>query len=194
MPRSAIVSALLFLACVPIFAAFVAVILYGVDVPFYDQWEGLAVDLINWFKNRTTFETLTRQANESRPLVPRLIFLPLALATGWNVLVEMLLNVALLSAVSLCILHLIRRTTTLSQAWALVLWFFANLLLFSFAQYSNLLQGTQVVITLPCLFLVVGILGLQSDRLSPARKAMVAVTCALLSTYSFAGGLVVWIA
>ena len=63
------------------------------DVPHWDQWE--MVPLLDAATAGTlSAADLFRQDGETRPLVPRVVLVALALATGWDTRAEVLLNLA----------------------------------------------------------------------------------------------------
>ena len=67
---------------------------FGVDAPFIDQWS-MVEDLDKHSRGAWTIDDLLRSHNGHRLLLLRLVLVPLAFLTGWNVRVEMFLGVAL---------------------------------------------------------------------------------------------------
>ena len=81
----------------PVFLCFNFIYRFGVDVPFWDQWE-LVPFLDLWASGTLSLGDLFSQHNEHRIFFPRLIMLLLAAATGWNSRAEMWFNFSLLLA------------------------------------------------------------------------------------------------
>lgn len=80
---------------------------YGIDVPFWDEWE--FVPLLMKFKSGAlTFHDLLAQHNEHRILFPRLIMLVLAAVTGWDIRYELYANFAV-AAFTFVFLNLLYR-------------------------------------------------------------------------------------
>jgi hypothetical protein len=168
---------------------------YGVNAPFWDQWE--LVHLIQKLHQGTlNLADLYSQHNEHRILFPRLIMLGLAEATHWNTAVEPFVNVTLaLGSAALLISmlwkslvhHLGRSVVTILSG--LVIW-----LMFSPVQWENWLWGWQIQWFLSILGSVATIYFIahqprQWPRWSGLLSAGVAAT---IATYSLANGMFVW--
>src|SRR5215212_2346270 len=80
--RSAVFAAL---AVFPIVLAIFIVWKHAVPVPFWDEWNTPGAQLASWYRGTLTFAELCSQHNESRKLVPRLVYLPLFAIAGWDV-------------------------------------------------------------------------------------------------------------
>ena len=122
--------------------------LYGVDVPFWDQWS--VVGLAEALRLRIlTFGQLFAQFNEHRVFFPRVLLLGIdALAHG-NVKYE-LAALWLLGAVVLLNVYRLARLTLQGTAVRLLTGtFLASLLIFSPLQYQNWLWGFQVTLLVP---------------------------------------------
>jgi len=179
---------------------------FGVDIPFYDQFDDDLAGLhIKAHAGQLTFADLAAQHNEHRILVPRLVFLGLGYATHGNAVAEMLAGWALVVATSLVLLRLGRQTQPPTPpdgdgARPLFWWFLANLLIFSPAQYENWLAGIGVANVLPMLWTVLAIGAAASARRDLVKCTLVAGFAALASwssgngmlAWGLAGGVLLW--
>lgn len=191
--RLYLIGALFLLALLPAIILGILVLRYSVNLPFWDQWM-LMPDLfikIN-IDGSLSFSDLIKQHNESRKLFPRLIFLNLAYLTQWDVRYEMLLIFLLACFISISIYVLNRRTVGGSKAKGLIIAFIANLLIFSTIQYDNWFWGIQLVVFIPIACLTAAILIAYSGLSTPAKHLNSLVFC-LISTFSYANGLLSWI-
>ena len=163
---------------------------YGVDVPYWDQW-GLVPMLQKYHAGTLTLADLFQQHNESRPFFPRLIGIALASMTGWNVKWEMALLLAFGCVISASLFFVGTRTCTSPIHKLLWLHFLANVLLFAPAGWETWLMGDQLTLLLSqvCIFLSVGVF---QTRVSARTKTIICSLLALVSTYSFASGLLCW--
>ena len=186
--RKAIFAALWLL---PVSCAFYIVWRHCVAVPFWDEWDTPGAQLASWYRENFHLADLWSQHNESRKVVPRLIYLPLFIAAGWDVrlLIALLMAFVCLGAAGLYQLarRTIRSATAAGLAFALM-----NLLLFSPRQYENFLSGIQWETFAPGFALVLALIVNLSDR-SLRWKTICNGTLALLSTYTFANGMLLWL-
>ncbi|MFL6521043.1 MAG: hypothetical protein ACJ8NS_12545 [Chthoniobacterales bacterium] len=164
---------------------------YAVDVPFGDQWDGIATLFVKMRAGTLGFSDFFAFHNEHRIFFPRLLIFPLAKLTNWNVRAEVALIWVLACLCALNVWRLARSTasdTTQSRWWLL---FFANVLLFTPMQWENVLWGFQVGFFLP----LVAMTALPWAACGPSRKGNFAVTMALclISTFSIASGFCSWL-
>jgi hypothetical protein len=160
---------------------------FGVDVPYWDQWDFIPL-LQHATQGGVSLPELTVQHNEHRILFPRLIMLALARLTRWDVRAEMWAGWSMLVLTGL-VLFLELRRARLAPAfttWAAVpgAW-----LLFTLRQWENFLWGWQLQIFLAAFSAAVALWALL--RPTPARLAA-GVVAAGVCSYSFASGLAVW--
>jgi hypothetical protein len=170
------------------------VLKYGVNVPFGDQWDTPGA-LFEKIGNRGSISLadLLSQHNESRKFFPRLFFLGLAHLTHWNVQYEMLSSFVLACLISLNIYKLSQITLQKSQMYLLLLLSFANLIIFSPAQYENWLWGIQIIAFIP-IFSITSCLLVAHSHLKIWTKLLICCAFSILSTFSYANGLLCWIA
>jgi hypothetical protein len=132
-----------YLALLP--ASFIAalIVVYSVNVPYEDQW------MIAHFFERATIGTLSfrdlfEQQSDYRQFFPNLIIVVLGQWTYWDVRYEMALSLLLACLVSFNVYCLGRLTISGSETKRLLLFCFANLLIFSPIQNVNWFYGEQL--------------------------------------------------
>ena len=163
---------------------------HAVPVPFWDEWHTPGAQLASYYRGTLSFAELFSQHNESRKFFPRLIYLPMSIVAGWDVRDYMVLTFAWVCAGSAGLYRIVRQTSS-SRAAPFV---FAgmNLLLFSPRQYENFVYGIQGEPFTPTVALIFALLTNLSDR-SLKTKTLVNASLALLSTYTFANGMLIWL-
>ena len=183
---------LLLMAVMPAIITGGLIYTYGVNVPFWDQWDCPGIVLLKAHAGNLAFGDLLAQHNESRMPFPKIIFLLLAKLTGWNTRYETLLTFMGACLVSLNIYILLKRTSTITFHTQLVLLFLLNLLIFSPMQYMNFLWGMELVNFIP-IICISTCLAIVYSNLGDALKFILFSILATISTYSFANGLLCWI-
>ena len=123
---------------------FYFILRYGVDVPYWDQWEYVGF-FDHLSKGTLTLKELFSQHNEYRQLFPNIIFVCLGRLTNWNVRYEMIVIFGMAVIVSFNIFRLSELTIKGSKWKKYLLLILANLLIFSPAQFENWLFGVQIV-------------------------------------------------
>ncbi|HXA68458.1 MAG TPA: hypothetical protein VNV82_25065 [Bryobacteraceae bacterium] len=181
----------LILIASPAIALALLLYVYGVDVPFWDQWS--IVGLAEAFHlHILTFGQLFAQYNEHRLLFPRVLMLGIdALAHGnvkWD-----LAALWLLAAVVLLNVYRLARLTLQGTAVRLLTGtFLASLLIFSPIQYENWLWGMQVDMLLPVACLSTALVVLYSNS-GKGLKLAIASALATIAGYSYLNGLSCWV-
>ena len=160
---------------------------FGVDVPYWDQWE-LVAPLDHLFAGTLRSAELFAQHNEHRILFPRMVMLGLARLTRWDTRAEMWVSYLLLVAVALTLLAEHRRA--FGASW-ISLWLFvpAPWIMFSLRQSENLLWGWQLQVPLAALGVVLSMVAIERGG---GRGLGLAIAGAVLASFSFAAGLAVW--
>jgi hypothetical protein len=183
--------AALILIASPAIALGLLLYLYGVDVPFWDQWSVLGLAEA-FHLHILTFGQLFAQYNEHRLFFPRMLLLGIdALAHG-NVKYE-LAALWLLAAIVLVNVYRLARLTLQGTAVRLLMGtFLASLLIFSPIQYQNWLWGMQVDMLLPMACLSTALVFLYSNC-GPWLKLAVAAALATVAGYSYLNGLSCWV-
>jgi hypothetical protein len=167
------------------------IVKYSVNVPFQDQW-AIARLLPKWVEGKLSFSDLIAQHNESRKFFPRLIFLTLAQFTHWDVRYEMLVSFLLASLVAINLYYLNRLTVGGSALKGLLLAAITNLMIFSPVQWDNWLWGIQVVVFVPIACITTAI-SVCYSQLKLNTKFGICLVLAIVSTYSYANGILYWL-
>ena len=184
--RTALVYAL---ALLPAFALLRAVDLNAVSVPFMDDWQ--FVPLIEQVRGGDIpWKALVAPHDEHRLLIPRVLIIATTILSGGNYRAQCFLTVAVVAALSLALLFLLRRSLGPGRP-AAVAWLLANLVLFSPIQWHNWLWPMQFAYFLPFTFLGLALAAWYSDLGTGARHAL-ALLAAWAATWSFIQGLLLW--
>jgi hypothetical protein len=192
LPRGPRVWLLSLAVLAPLVWSVALVLRYGVDVPVGDQWWSVAsIFARGW--NLPSLTELLAQANESRPLFPKLLFMSLASLGGvWDVRREMQATQGLVALVGAGLVFVWHKTIGLrpiSIALPLVL---VSAWLFAPAQYDNFFWGIQLIVYVPfaCLTAV-----LVAAAAGYGLVPLLAVSgiFAVVATYSYANGMMVWL-
>lgn len=184
------------LCAAPLCALVFYLSLYGVDVPFWDEWDTLYL-FDNYFQGALTFQDLWRQHNEHRILVPKLLFLLIGIPSRLNLVYEMWGSVLLALASCLLMLRvawsarfpgrelLARSTLCVGLAW----------LQFSLSQYENFFWGFQIQWLLTGLAVTAGAFFASkgAERELDTGSLCAAALCGALALLSSAGGMAYWI-
>lgn len=183
---------LFLLACVPVFLALRMQVKHWVNIPIWDEWDTPGVTLLHFAQQKLTWADLFTQHNESRKFFPRLIYLGMTWVLGWDVRYGMVLTFLCVSILSAFLLFRLREAGKNSSTQTLFAWLITNALLFGPWEYENFLSGNAFEIFLPVLALCGCVAVNLSDR-SLGTKVLWNSTLAMLATYSFAHGMVLWI-
>jgi hypothetical protein len=174
-------------ACAPAWL----ILRYGVDVPYWDQWE-MALFFEKLARGSLTAADLFAQQNEYRQFFPNLLFVALGRLTFWNVKYEMHASLLLACLVAWGVWRLGARTFTDAPRREL-LFLTASLFVFSSIQFENWLFGVQVVYFVPVACVVAGLVVAYSEK-TGTRVALAVCAClSAVSTFSSANGLVCWL-
>lgn len=189
--RSATYWLLLAVALAPALLAFRVQKKHWINIPIWDEWDTPGLALLHYAQGALTWGDLFAQHNESRKVVPRLIHLAIASVAGWDVRQGMALTFLCACAASAFALAYLRRRESHSPSQALVPWLLINLFLFAPSQYENFLSGFAFEIFIPflCLF---GCCALNLSRWPLPLKTACNSLLALISTYTFAHGMLLW--
>ncbi|HSH37630.1 MAG TPA: hypothetical protein VK993_02495 [Chthoniobacterales bacterium] len=171
--------------------AFYMMCTHWVAVPFWDEWQTPGAQIASHLQGTLTFAELCSQHNESRKLFPRLVYLPVALAAGWDVRYIMVLTFALVCAGSVLLYALARRSCG-SPLASLVCFAAMNVWLFWPRQYESFVLSIQGELFVPPLALL-GACLINLSRLGPWHKAGANAALAHFSTYTVANGMLVWL-
>lgn len=164
---------------------------HWVNIPIWDEWDTPAVALLRYVQGTLTWQDLFAHHNESRKVVSRLIHIAIASVAGWDVRQGMVLTFLCACAASAFALAFLRRRTGLSLSHVLVPWLLINLLLFAPSQYENFLSGCAFEFFIPFLLLL-GCCAVNLSHWTLPTKVFCNSVLALLSTYTFAHGMLLW--
>jgi hypothetical protein len=179
------------LSLLPVLAAFYIMCTHWVPVPYWDEWDSPGKQLAAYYGGHLSFADLFSQHNESRSFFPRLVYLTLYLTAGWDVRCGMVATFVLACAGSAGLYALARRTNP-SRGAVLSMFAVMNFLLFSPRQYENFLYAIMgEVFTPPCALILALLVNLSN--LPFKWKALVNATLAVISTYTFANGMLLWV-
>ena len=175
----------------PALTVLVLVFMYGVNVPFWDQWQGVP-PLIEKMKNGTLgLSDFFAQHNEHRIFFPRLVMFGLALLTHWNIKVELFTSWALACICAYNLWRLCRVTGFGGSDTGFWLLFAANVLLFTPLQSENWLWGFQIGFFLPLAAFTSLLWVVASSRTSVAFVA--AIVFSMIGNFSIASGFIFWL-
>ncbi len=159
-------------------------------VPFWDDY-AIANFLVKTAdRGFPAWADLIAQHNESRKFFPRLVYWLLTLTGQWDVRRQMVLHWSLLFVSMFALISLCK--ATLPASLSLKCSTLASFVLFSLAQWQNLLWGIQVVVVTPTFALICGIWCLWVPRWYVGVRVGLAAILAVISTFSYANGMVVW--
>lgn len=178
------------LIALPILCALQVMRTHWVAVPWWDEWLTPGETLTSYYRGTLTFADLWSQHNESRKLVPRLVYLALYLPRGWDVRYGMVLGFAWVCVGSAGLYWVLLQSVSRSVACGGFI--LMNLLLFSPRQYENFLYSLEGENFTPA-FALIFALGCNLRAKSFRTKAVINSFLALLSTYTFANGMLVWL-
>lgn len=163
---------------------------YGVNVPYADEFT-LAPLLVKAHDHTVTLTDLFRQHNEHRYFFTHLLFIAFAWLGRGDLRLEMFFSVFLTLLVSLSLWSLARRTVPRSGGYSFGVVFLFNLLLFSPVQAENWTWGFQFPLFFCNFLFCLGLIAAAS-RLHIAAKFLVCLVIALVATFSFGGGVLLW--
>jgi len=157
----------------------------GVNIPIWDDWEFVPL-LSAFLEGKPWIGLLTDFHNEHRIILPRAIFLLLAVITRWNVVAEMYVNLFFVGALLVVLWKLLKQTGGHPILMLPISW-----LLFSLQQWENLLWGWQIAIAMMLSASAVSIFCL-SKVLRNGTYAVSALLSGVFASLSFLGGLCIW--
>lgn len=179
----------LLLALLPPLVLALLVARWGVDLPYFDQWE-LVPRFQAWRDGAFPWRQVWQLHNEHRLLLPELILLGLGRLSDWNIRLELALNLLLAALLCAVLAGRLRATLEGDRRLSFLLPLF-SLLLFSPSQWGNWSWGWQIQIFLVLLLVATAIDLLAREPRTPARFAG-AVACAVAASFSFANGLLLF--
>jgi hypothetical protein len=186
--ESLIIPLLLFVFATPVFYA---IWVFGVDIPYWDQWEYVRF-FEAYYEHNLMSAGLFNLHNEYRQLIPNFIFLILGLITKWRVQFEMMVILIMVIWIGWRILKRLENNRTLPFPIYAMMSIFICALLFSPAQYENWLFGVQIVYFFP-IACIIACIELIETPLRPLFKWISILSVSYLSTLSSVNGVLCWI-
>lgn len=179
------------LILVPFFIAAWLVYLYAVDTPFLDDWTFIE-DWVKFKKGELALGDLFSAHMEHRVTVPRIIALALHLILGRDLRWQNVMTLALMLGTGWNLACLLRSSTGRTlRALALPL-FLMSSLLFCAVQWQAFLWPIMFEVFVPiCVFTLA--LRVWASSCKPWTALGISVACALLGTWSFGNGLLMWV-
>ena len=160
---------------------------FGVNVPFWDQWEFVVI----WQKfhqGTLGFADFWVQHNEHRILLPRILMFLSGLATNWNVKFELYISFIISLASFLLIIKLLQNSAVLVKNKGTILLVSISFLFFSLVQYGNWLWGWQIQWFLSVFGLLLVIWSLYRYKIENIYF-LLAIAGGFIATYSLGNGL-----
>ena len=180
------------LTIVPPLCVLLFLIFFHVDIPYQDQWDSEWYRIQRAITGNLTLNDLWTQNNEHRPLAPTLIWIPLAIATRWSILAEVLVGLLLTCATfTLLIYQASRVMRELGVSQPSAVFPLLSIVFFSLNQWENWLFGFSIQAFLHVLAVTLGALLLVHPARRWWRLAVVAL-CGVIATYSMLNGLLFW--
>jgi hypothetical protein len=179
------------LSFVPITIVGLYIFLFGLNIPFLDQWEVVSL-LQKKQQGLLTLSDLFAQHNEHRPFFPRLIWIAFSTFTHYNINVQLWVNLCLTIGTFAFFVNRAARTWEMfgvrSSSYLIPL---LSLLVFNLGQRESWLQGIQTIMFLGMACVIMGLFLLSDD--SSGVKFAGAILLGVIATYSMANGLLYWL-
>ena len=184
--------ALVILSTIPAIVIFALILRYGVNVPYYDQWDCEGKLFKKFWEHQLSWGDFWQQHNEHRMLFPKLIYLGLAYVTHWNVIAELIVTWLCVCIVSLSIYRMHRSAEGPITAGKMIPFIAANILIFTPACGETWLWGISVANLLPMAF-IFGAMAIACSNLRANLRWVLCAMLAIMATFSTASGLLCWI-
>jgi hypothetical protein len=181
------------IAAVPAAVLGCLIMRYWVNVPLFDEWDTpgrLLKEVL--VEGRFSWASLFAQHNESRMVVPKILWLGSAALFGWDTKIGQAITWFAALATWSCWAVLIQRRTNYSAIRRFVLLFLMALIFFCTNQWENWLWAFQLTVFMPGLCLS-ACLVIHHSSLSYNRKIVLCALLSLVSTYSNANGMLCWV-
>jgi hypothetical protein len=174
----------------PAFAILFYILKFGVACPFWDAFVTAEFVIKVHDRGYPLWSELTAQVNDSRPFFPLLLEWVVAAWTGWDQRWDMVAGWAMILMTVMLLGRVARRTFQWRMAASFQL--FASLFFFSITQYANYLFAVAWSVFVPSWGLALGLWGAGLKKPAWVRVSVGAMG-ALVASFSFANGLVVWV-
>jgi hypothetical protein len=181
------------IAAVPAAVLGVLIVKNWVDVPLFDEWDTpgrLLKEVL--VEGRFSWASLFAQHNESRMVLPKILWLGYAALFGWDTRIGQTLTWLAAVATWSCWAALVHRQTDHFPLRRFVLLALMSLIFFCTNQWENWLWAFQLTTFMPGLCLSLCLV-IHYSSLSYNRKILLCALLSLVSTYSNANGMLCWI-
>lgn len=175
----------------PVLVLLIACISFSDNIPYMDSWE-LVPLWDKFYSNQLSFVDLWAQHNEHRLLFPRLIMLGLGYISQWNYLYEIAVNIILGVSIYGVIAYRLYSIDGFKVREYVWLYTSISILAFSLIQQENWLWGWQMQIFLNIFAVVGGCFIVSRENFSWIAFSGACIA-AIVATYSFANGMLLWI-
>jgi hypothetical protein len=184
--------ALLILSTIPAIVILVLILRYGVNMPYFDQWDCEGKLFKKFWEHQLTWGDFWEQHNEHRMFFPKMIYLALAYATHWNVIAELIVTWLCVCIVSFSVYRMYRSADGPVSAGKMIPFIAANILIFTPACDETWLWGVSVANLMPmaCIF---GAMAIACSNLRANVRWSLCAVLAIIATFSTASGLLCWI-
>ncbi|MEN6385836.1 MAG: hypothetical protein ABFD79_11660 [Phycisphaerales bacterium] len=173
----------------PIILIVIFVNLYGLKIPYQDEWE--IVGAIEKMHNHSlTTADLWAQHNEHRIFFPRIIMLFSAKFSKWNISLELYANIIIATAILILLLSILKSTVENTPR---LLKLFTALIAFSMVQNENWAWGWQMQIFLSAFGTILAVWAANKWQ-GQIKGLLTVIIGAVISSYSFNSGLGTFIA
>ncbi|HVT03398.1 MAG TPA: hypothetical protein VHL58_08500 [Thermoanaerobaculia bacterium] len=180
------------LTAIPAGMILLLIVFFAVDVPFMDDWA--IVPLMRSIQMHTAhLSDLTGQQNEHRYPVPKLVLTVVALASHWNLRLQLVINFLLAVATFLIFLKIARRSR-LPASLATTANVASAIFFFSLRQYENWIWGIALVWFAVNFFFAAALYLLSRETSSSTRDVLLAGLMCACATFSGAHGAFTWLA
>ncbi len=181
---------LIFLIIFPFLYAFLYIYLFGVNVPYYDQFLQEVEGIIKYYNGSLSFDFLFSHFNENRPFFERVVSIVLGVITGYNVIYESVLTI-LITIVSLGVLFLMFKKDHGISNISLLFFVPVAYYVFNLLQLGNFLFGLYLghALTVLMFFLAVYLI---DETMKINWKFFIAILAAIVGSFSHVTGLVIW--
>ncbi len=174
----------------PIIIGIYYIYTFGVNVPYWDQWDGVPLFLEKLYTSNLTIFDLIAQHNESRPFFPNIIMIALALTTDYNVLFEMYFMYSMY-CISFIVLFLMYKNDHLINEISYLKFIPISFFFFNLFQMSNMLFGVRIGQSMEIFGFISAVYLIDKSK-EIDKIFLFSIVAAIISTFSFVAGLSTW--
>lgn len=180
----------LLLTALPLGTLIIFLYVYSVDIATWDAFAFTGSMLKKLDTNTLTFRDFLSHWNEHRIVLGKIILFLNIIYNGWNIYYELAINVLFAIGTSIIVYRAIERLGNLSAIKRATIYFISAWIIFSLSQSANWFSGFQMQI-LMCVFFAVWSIYLLAY--SNNNSVLMSMILAILATFSFGNGMIVWL-